>query len=119
MKIRIQGDTIRLRLSQTEVDRIGSGKSVEELTHFNDGTFSYELKTHETGEEITTGFQKGNMKISLRADLAEQLINTDQVGFETSRNRIPYVLIEKDFKCLTDRPNEDESDLFTNPNESC
>ena len=25
------------------------------------------------------------------------------------------ILIEKDFKCLTDRPNEDESDLFENP----
>ncbi len=27
------------------------------------------------------------------------------------------ILVEKDFKCLTDRPHEDESDLFPHPKE--
>lgn len=28
------------------------------------------------------------------------------------------LLVEKDFQCLTDRPDEDQSDLFQNPDSS-
>jgi hypothetical protein len=28
------------------------------------------------------------------------------------------LLVEKDFQCLTDRPDEDQSDLFRNPDSS-
>ena len=37
MKLRIRGNTLRLRLSRSEVDSVGQGKEVEESTSFPGG----------------------------------------------------------------------------------
>ena len=37
MKLRIRGNTLRLRLSRSEVDLVGQGKEVEESTSFPGG----------------------------------------------------------------------------------
>ena len=51
--------------------------------------------------------------------IASEWATTDQVGIEktifVAEGSDLAILIEKDFKCLTDRPHEDESDLFENP----
>ena len=48
--------------------------------------------------------------------------NSDQVGFKGEQlldgGGVLTLLVEKDFRCLAPRPDEDESDLFPNPRES-
>ncbi len=118
MKIRIKGDTIRLRLSQTEVDEIAQLKPVIETTHFAASELRYCLTTHEKSATQAV-FENNQITVYINCDIAKQWASTDQVGIETDSSVTPSVLVEKDFQCLTVREGEDESDLFTNPNTSC
>lgn len=119
MKIRIQDNSVRLRLSQKEVDNIGKFNSIEEITQFSGSNFSYRIKTHETGPTILSSCENNQVTISVKQDVAKNWATTDLVGFQSELGKIPFILVEKDYKCLTDRPMEDESDLFPNPNTSC
>jgi Na+-transporting NADH:ubiquinone oxidoreductase subunit NqrA len=47
MKLRIRGDSIRLRLKVSEVDRIAAGESIVEETHFPDSVLTYRLEVSE------------------------------------------------------------------------
>lgn len=119
MKIRIKGDTIRLRLSQTEVSKIGAFIPVIETTHFGANSLVYELVTHHGEEPILTQYINNVITISIQEDLAKNWADSETVGIESVSSAIPSVLIEKDFQCLTVRQGEDETDLFHNPNTSC
>ena len=119
MKIRIKGDSIRLRLAQAEVDQIGANKMVSESTHFNNSTFTYSLKTHDSDAVVEATFDNNEICVSINKHVAQNWASTDQVGIQSNPSAALAVLIEKDFKCLTVREGEDESDLFKNPNTVC
>jgi hypothetical protein len=119
MKIRIKEDTIRLRLSQSEVDEIGIGNTVREATHFDTSVFQYSLSTHASDIKVTSRFDSGEIRISINSDEAKTWSQSDQVGIASHTDSKPHILIEKDFQCLTVREGEDESDLFNNPNTTC
>ena len=44
MKLRIRGDTVRLRLKRSEVERIAAGDSIAEQTHFPGTVLTYRLE---------------------------------------------------------------------------
>ena len=119
MKIRIKGDSIRLRLSQSEVAEIGAGNKVFENTHFSDSVLGYVLKSHTDLTPVKAFFQDNQIEISINHTVANTWANSDQVGVTSSEEVKPSILIEKDFQCLTGRPGEDESDMFQNPNTVC
>ncbi|MFT5513491.1 MAG: hypothetical protein ACI8SE_001899 [Bacteroidia bacterium] len=119
MKIRIKGDTIRLRLSQNEVDEIGNGNMVQEATHFGTSVFQYSLSTHSSDIKVISRFDNGEIYVSINSDEAKNWAQSDQVGIVSLTDSTPHILIEKDFQCLTVREGEDESDLFNNPNTTC
>ncbi|MFT5723636.1 MAG: hypothetical protein ACI9JN_000753 [Bacteroidia bacterium] len=119
MKIRINGDTIRLRLSQTEVAEIGKFNPVAQTTDFGDTQFTYSLDTHITPLPISATYADNHMRISINQNIAALWANSDEVGISSNAAVKPSILIEKDFQCLTVRAGEDESDLFENPNTNC
>lgn len=124
MKIRILGNSIRLRLSQTEVQHLSEKGKVEEQTQFGlapNSVLIYSILRKET-PTIHAAYSDNYIQIFLPNQMASDWAASDEVGLE---NHMPlgdgnalHILIEKDFKCLTER-SEDESDLFPNPNESC
>jgi len=121
MKIRIKGNSIRLRLTQTEVEHINNGQKVQESVPFgkNLPVFQYALSVNPNADKISTEYVEHTIKISLPQTQAKQWTSTDQVGMEENINwedgTSLHILIEKDFQCLHKRPNEDESDNFLNP----
>lgn len=119
MKIRIQGDRVRLRLSQGEVQQIGELTPVVQQTHFGDSTLTYSIYPSDNQRDTSASFSNNEIRIDIPSQVAKQWADTDQVGFETEPGKIPFVLVEKDFKCLAIREGEDESDLFHNPNTTC
>ncbi|MCB9262417.1 MAG: hypothetical protein H6607_08595 [Flavobacteriales bacterium] len=118
MKLRILDNSIRLRLSQKEVEQIGNGQKVLCETQFGNNSLKYLLKTHTDSVEIQSDFEQNCIVISVNEKLAYHWANSDLVGLQTANGQTPFVLIEKDFKCLTER-GEDETDLFENPNTTC
>ena len=127
MKLRIQGNSIRLRLSQSEVTKFHETGSVSDSLSFGgptDDTLTYSLERTD-GSEMSTVFEEGRIRIFVPVAQSENWATSEQeVGMEhlqrsNSSNETLRILVEKDFKCLADRPEEDESDNFPNPNLSC
>ena len=119
MKLRIKGNSIRLRLTQSEIRQIAAGQTVREEVLFGTGHFAYALLPDPALSAPDARFRDGELEVRLPADLAAQWAHTEQVGIEA---RVPgrsgtslHLLIEKDFQCLHKRPGEDESDHFKNP----
>jgi hypothetical protein len=121
MKLRIRGDSIRLRLKVSEVDRIAAGESIVEETHFPDSVLTYRLEVSENGG-ITTKFNDGNLVVRLpRADV-EDWAGSDKVSLVSEQKLgdagTLSLLIEKDFKCLEPghhRDCVDDEDTFPHP----
>ena len=120
MKLRIKGSTIRLRLSQTEVKEIAAGQQIQETVYFGQENILKYTLIPDTVEELTATFENDTIKIYAPALRIKQWCeNEDDVGFDRSIRHAEgtslYILVEKDYKCLDIR-DEDESDLFENPN---
>ncbi len=62
MKIRIKGNSIRLRLSKSEVDLFASQGFVREKTEFENGTFFYMVK-NTTAENLSADFINGDVTL--------------------------------------------------------
>ncbi len=119
MKLRIQDNSIRFRLTQTEVNNFGKQDACMGKVEFPDGnTLIYRLTT---ATEMSSYYRNNVITISLLDTEVENWIKSDIVGISgdlilENEDKLS-ILVEKDFKCLTDRF-EDESDMFPNPKES-
>ena len=118
MKIRIQDDSIRLRLDRAEVDAVGRGEPVAGHAHFpRDRVFSYSLGVHE-GPHINATFHDHTISVVVPRNVAERWASSDEVsihGEENSAGISLNLLIEKDFECMEPRFGEDQSNRFPNP----
>lgn len=117
MKIRIKGNSIRIRLTRSEVDLFGKDGLIEEHTQFGPSQLVYALK-QQAQESMSASFENNTVTVLMPAVWAEEWINTERVGYESTMP-LPgeeelYLLVEKDFVCL-DNTTEDQSDNYPNP----
>lgn len=113
MKLRFQANTLRLRLSQSEVARLAETGCVEDTVTFAPGqTLSYVI---ESGPVVAVGatFEGNRIRVALPAAVAKSWIESDHTGVEGESATL-RVLIEKDFQCLH-RASEEDADAFPNP----
>lgn len=121
MKLRIKGNSIRLRLSRSEVDQLREGGDVQETIGFGPGEHN-QLKYMITligSAEITASFAENQIIIGIPKAVGDEWAATEKIGIE---GRLPIgdgeileVAVEKDFACKQPRDNEDQTDLFENP----
>jgi uncharacterized protein DUF7009 len=120
VKLRLRGDTIRLRLTRSEVESIGAGRRVSETLHLPDGSeFRYTLvAAGANGVQMQRESALVEIVIEIVASQAHSWATSEQVGYS---GETPLqigdvsLLIEKDFTCITPRIGEEESDTFPNP----
>lgn len=120
MKLRVQDNSIRLRLTQSEVETVNRDGLVRGRVQFaGSNSFDYVLESspatvqpeaHLSNNVITVRIPEldirkwaGSDQVSIRSD--QLLDDGDQLR----------ILVEKDFHCLSPREGEDESDLFPHP----
>lgn len=118
MKLRIRGDSLRLRLTQSEVQALGDTKSVSETIHFGPGR-SLEYRLELAGVDApTASFEAECVRVQLPEAAARRWVESEEVGIEHDQP-LPEgalrLLIEKDFQCLAPREGEDDSDAFPHP----
>jgi hypothetical protein len=123
MKIRIKGNSIRFRLTKTNVSELANAGSLEDWTTFPDGKqFTYRLVKKDGINEMEAGFEKDCITVYLPAGIANEWAASDRVGMQHKaplRNGEDlFLLVEKDFVCL-DHTFEDQSDNYPNPNKTC
>jgi hypothetical protein len=112
MKIRIKGNSLRYRLTKTDVENFDRDGYLEETSHFGTQTFKYALQ-RSTRDALSANFCNNTITMYMPAAMALEWTSTDRVGYENNSSQM-YLLIEKDFKCL-DNVAEDQSDNYPNP----
>jgi len=122
MKLRIKGDSLRLRVSRSEVARLLAGDCLEETIHFAPETsakFTYALQQDPSVSRPTVQYAGNRVTILVPTPQTNVWGVTNQVGIaeDVSLGDLGSLalLIEKDFACL-DRSEEDNEDTFPNPN---
>lgn len=120
MKIRIQGNSVRFRLSKTEVGRLENEGHLEETTDFGPAQLHYAVQKS-TVTELLARFEHHKITLEVPERLLTGWSANNTVGFEGNMPLADgsslFMLIEKDFKCL-DNVDEDQSDNYDNP-KSC
>jgi hypothetical protein len=112
MKLRIEGNSIRLRVKKSDLETLKKHRIVRESVAFIKGFhFYYELKTDEKIKTIEASFSSGTIAVSIPLDMAHAWIDTEQVGVQNNSENGLFVLVEKDFPCKT-RSDEDKNDFF-------
>jgi hypothetical protein len=117
MKLRIKGNSIRLRLSKPEVEMLSSIGMIKEQTDFGNNSFVYSLQK-DIGCELKASFTNNELVISIPAKFVTDWPGNTIIGIDNKAvdGNVPalYILVEKDFKCI-DEVNEDQSDNYDNP----
>jgi hypothetical protein len=118
MKIRILGNSLRFRLTRSEVDTLCTKGYIENQTTFDTAVFTYAIKLVTDSEQLTAQFENNTISLNLPKSLGNNWHQTEQVGFsetmEFKNNDSLFLLLEKDFACLDERQ-EDQSDNYPNP----
>ncbi len=128
MKLRMKGNSIRLRLTQGEVESFArDGRVADRVLFAPSRALSYTLaRDPEAGaQKPRAEYRDDEVIVFVPGATADQWIGTELVGF---RGEMPLahapgdagaevlrILVEKDFHCLVPRPDEDESDHYANP----
>jgi len=122
VKLRILGNTVRLRLGQGEVERFSAGDVVEEVTRFGVGAeLRYSVRLERGGARVWARYVGGAIELFVPQAEGEAWAtggDVSIVGAQAVDGGELSILIEKDFRCLTPRGAEDD-DAFPNPNDSC
>jgi hypothetical protein len=118
MKIRIKGNSIRYRLTKTEVEVFSREGYYSEETTFNGNTLVYALKAIYGVSNLMADFENNKIIMCLPIADCKSWAGNNQVGFKyempLENGEILSLLLEKDFVCLDER-GEDESDNYPNP----
>jgi hypothetical protein len=124
MKLRIKGDSLRLRLTQGEVRELEERGAVEDRVRFGGGAvLTYRLKRDSKSAAIHASYDNGALEVRLPERDALSWCKSNEVTLAGAQpvaaDAELRIVVEKDFACLTVREGEDESDNFPNPNQSC
>lgn len=121
MKLRLSGQSIRLRLLRSEVAQLIEKGCVQELLFLgpeDSDTFSYALETDAQAADMKMRHSNGKIAVLLPFELAKTWADTEQVGLYATMNmegnRSLDLIVEKDFACL-DLSDADNEDTFPNP----
>jgi hypothetical protein len=114
MKLRIQGNSLRFRLTRSEVASLSEDGLIAETTHFGAGhSLTYRLRKEAGGVDVRAELADGVITVSAPAWTVDKWAMSDEVGIAT-QDGVLRINIEKDFRCLT-RREEDESDAYPHP----
>lgn len=121
MKLRIRGNSVRVRLTRSEVARLGAGETVEQITEFAKNVRL--ISSIGPSPIITTAraeFTAGRISVLLPSEQIDSWANSDMVSLEANQpienDRSLQILVEKDFQCLHS-PQEENADAYPNPRE--
>lgn len=118
MKLRIRGNSLRLRLTRTELAELaGTGTVVNQvqLGVFPDCALVYRMELSDEAIKPVVVFRNSQICVSLPSVQAREWARSESVGIYSEESWGLKLIVEKDFKCLDPRIGEDESDAFENP----
>jgi hypothetical protein len=125
MKLRIKGNSIRLRLLRSEIERFAAnGKISEEIRFGSEGSaaLKYSLVSSSSAKSLKSRFEYHEIIVEVPEDDALDWIESEKVGLEAWQpigDENLMILIEKDFACIDRTDDPDREDTFPNPSAVC
>lgn len=125
MKLRIKGDSLRFRITPSEMQRLVDAGRIDETVHFAaEAKLTYALEQGNAAE-LTLRYTPGEVAVVLPAAQARRWAQSDEVGIYGTADLptgIVELTVEKDWACLDKNDKSDKSDprdedAFPNPNE--
>ena len=122
MKIRIKGNSVRYRLTKTDVKNLSTTGYLEDCTSFGSTEFKYALQTAEGLETLSATYLNNRILVLAPLSFAKDWPSNEIISLGaqvtlTGSSQL-YLLIEKDYACL-DHTDEDQADQYENPNKTC
>jgi hypothetical protein len=115
MKLRIQGNSLRLRLTRSEAARLHEHGTVEEAASFRSGgSLTYRIQTRTGTEPVHADFSGGAITVFIPTETVRAWAAGDEVGLYAQDGAL-RIAVEKDFRCLTRA--EEEPDAYPHPAE--
>jgi hypothetical protein len=121
MKVRISGNSLRFRVSRSDLASLQADVRIETVIHFApepDARFTYALERSSSAQKLAVRYTPGEVTVLLPAAQANAWSATEQVGVYESLDighaeRLD-ILLEKDFACI-DGTDAQNADTFPNP----
>jgi hypothetical protein len=118
MKIRFKKNTVRYRLDKIDINNLDKNGFCEEETDILPQNISFSLTISEENNTNIV-FESFRLKLEVPPSLIAPVIEGTQVGFETriqgTGDSAVEVLVERDFKCLSEDRGEEDAYAFENP----
>lgn len=120
MKLRIKNNSVRLRLTRSEVDALrDSGLAASKIDFPGGRTLRYQIESSPASVSPAAFFSDKAVTVRLPEAAVLAWATTEQVSLQGEQllddGAMLKILVEKDFACLTKREGEDESDLHPHP----
>lgn len=126
MKLRVRGNSLRLRLLRGEVERFGKTGQIAETIQFGASPAEqiiYSLEADGETTEIKAGFAGNEIAVKVPLKTARNWIESDEVSLRGEQlienETVLKILIEKDFVCIDRRDDPDNADAFPHPTGKC
>jgi hypothetical protein len=121
MKLRIQGNSFRLRVTRSELERLIAGEGVEETISFGpapEASLAYALVSCSQDAPVSVRYRPQKITVTLSPEQLRAWSDENQIGVYANLNLgvagSLEIAVEKDFACL-DRSDKDNADTFANP----
>ena len=119
MKLRVLGNTIRFRLSRSEMEQLENIGVVQDTTDFGPGAqllYGLEVGLHDC---LGASYSDDCITVLVPKVMAQRWMQTDEVALQGEKSLDSgaelKILLEKDFACLTPREGDEDTDTFPNP----
>jgi hypothetical protein len=112
MKLRIKGNSLRYRLTKSDIAQLQMDGFVKETVEFLNTMLTYVLQVAST-QYLSADYNQNVVTVYMPRKMMAKLAETEEVGFEGDSGKL-HILVEKDFVCI-DNVVEDQSDNYPNP----
>jgi hypothetical protein len=112
MKLRIKTNSLRYRLTKSDVNKLTDTGNLEDSVSFGARALHYAIEIT-VNEEMSAVYLNNTVTLFMPRPLLEKLATTDKVGFENMVDGL-HLLVEKDFVCM-DKIATDQDDYYPNP----
>jgi hypothetical protein len=120
LKLRIRDNSVRLRLTRGEVERLAREGRVASSIGFPGGTrLEYAIESAPGTAAPVADYAGDRVRVRVPESEVRAWAESDRVSIAGEQalggDAALAILVEKDFECLTPRAGEDESDMFPHP----
>lgn len=119
MKLRIRGNSLRIRVSQTELEQISRDGVVSDAIRFSaESALEYGIEVRRA-VSLEARFTGSEIRVIVPESALGKWLAPEEVAISGEQplasGETLKILVEKDFTCLAPREGEDDSDAFPNP----